>query len=119
MELFPECRVAFRLQARIHKLTDLDLAIGKHGADLETAAKSLDILDQCADADVAAELDLRNLALVNAEGFTELQLRHLTSFSERIEGHGCKTLLKALLDLVASAGRHCLDRLPEITGWHF
>jgi hypothetical protein len=83
-------RRIFCLPARILKLTDPDLAIGKDGADLEMAAKGLDKLDQGADADVRAVLDLRDLALAPAEDFTKLQLRHLTSFSERIEGHGCK-----------------------------
>ena len=108
----------FWLPARILKLTDPDLAIGKYGANLEMAAESVDILDQGADADVCAVLDLRDLALVHAEDFTELQLCHLTNFSERIEGHEGETLLKPLLDLLASGGRHRLDQLPEIASWH-
>lgn len=110
--------LSYLLMARILKLTDSDLAIGEHGVNLEMAAKSLDILDQCADADVGAVFDLRDFALVHAEDFAELQLRHLTGFSERFEGHGCKAFLKPLLDRLASGGRHRLDQLPEVASWH-
>ena len=75
------------LRARLLELTDPDLTIRKYGPDLEMAAKSLDILNQCADADVGAVLDLRHFALMNAEDFTELQLCHLASFSKRVQGH--------------------------------
>ncbi|MFN7918954.1 MAG: hypothetical protein U0Q16_02590 [Bryobacteraceae bacterium] len=102
------------LPIRSLELADTDLTVGEHGADFEMATKSLDILDQSANTNVGAILYLGNLALVYAEDFAELELRHFASFAERIEGHRRNALLKALLEFLTPRRRHRFDQLSEI-----
>jgi hypothetical protein len=63
-------------------------------------------------------LDFRNFALVDTEDFSELQLRHLLSFSQLVERHSGQAILESLLNPPLTIGRHRFDQFPKLTGWH-
>jgi hypothetical protein len=106
------------LPSGLLKLTNPYLPIWEHRSDFEMAAKRLDILNQRADANVAAALNPRHLALVNTKDFTELELRHLSRLSESVERHRRKALLEPFCDRLLSGGRHRLDQLLKFSSRH-
>jgi hypothetical protein len=66
------------------------LSILEHRSDLEPASHSFDVFGQGADTDVGPVLNLRDLSLIDAEDFGELQLRHLLRLAQLVERHSSR-----------------------------
>jgi hypothetical protein len=63
-------------------------------------------------------LNLRDLSLIDAEDFSELQLRHLLRLSQLIERHSGQTFLKPFLNPPLPIGGHRLQQFTKITSGH-
>ncbi|SPF54695.1 hypothetical protein SBA4_6590003 [Candidatus Sulfopaludibacter sp. SbA4] len=112
--LFPEGPLACQLL----ELRDPNFSILEHRADLEPAAHGFDVFGQGADTDVGPVLNLRNLSLIDAEDFGELQLRHLLRLSQLIERHGGQALPEPFFNSPLPIGRHCFQQFTKITSGH-
>jgi hypothetical protein len=63
-------------------------------------------------------LDLRDLSLIDAEDFGELQLRHLLRLSQLIEGHSRQTFLEPFLNPPLPISRHRIQQFTKTTSGH-
>src|ERR1035437_407126 len=107
-----------RLACQLLELRDPHFSIFEHRADLEPAAQSFDVFGQGADTDVGPVLNLRDLSLVDAEDFGELQLRHPLRLSQLIDRHSRQTLLEPLLNPPLPIGRHRFQQFTKTTSGH-
>lgn len=85
------------LARQLFKLGDAHFPVLEHRPDLKPATYGFHIAGERTDADVGAVLNLRDLALIDAEDFCELLMLHFLCFSQLVEGHGRETVLESLL----------------------